>query len=115
MSTLHVTVDADQASLAEVIETAARSGLLVILTARMFRELARELGSNDAAMRHLLAVSIKANRPIGCNFPTANGSRTAFIAPSTWTQERLRGWVGARHQEIAAMFGPVTPGPLEDL
>jgi len=115
MSTLHVTVDADHASLAGVIETAAVSGPLVVLTARMFQQLARELGSHDAAMRHLLVVSTKANRPVGCNFPTPDGSRTAFLAPPTWSQERLRGWVGARHEEIAQMFGPGVPAPLEDL
>jgi len=115
MTALHVTVDAGQASLAEVIETAARSGPLLILTERMLRMLTVELGSHDAAMRHLLAVSTKANRPIGANFPTANGSRTAFVAPSTWTQERLRGWVAGRHEEISEMFGPATPGPLEDV
>ena len=115
MSLLHVTVDPKATSTAEAIQMAASAGPLVILTRRMFRELAHELGSDTAAMRHLLNVSERVNKPIGCNFPTAGGSKTAFIAPASWTQTRLRGWVGARHEEISSIFGPAVPGPLEDV
>lgn len=115
MSTLHVTLDPKATSIAKAIQTAAGVAPLVILTARMFRELAHELGSDDAAMRHLLTVSERINKPIGCNFPIAGGSRTAFIAPISWTQARLRGWVGARHEEISTMFGPAVAGPLQDV
>jgi hypothetical protein len=44
------------------------------------------LGGHDQAMQHLLRVSERVNQPIGCNFPTAGGSRTAFIAPRSWSQ-----------------------------
>ena len=111
---MHVTVDPKATSTVQVIQAAASAGPLVVLTVRVFRELAHELGSDDAAMRYLLSVSECVNKPIGCNFPTANGSKTAFIAPATWTQTRLRGWVGARHEEIGSMFGPAVPGSLED-
>jgi hypothetical protein len=114
MSHVRVTLNPKAISTAWAIELAANAGPLVVLTARTFRELAHEMGSDDAAMRYLLDVSTKANKPIGCNFPTDDGSRTAFMAPLSWTQERLRGWVGARHAEIAAMFGMAVASPLED-
>jgi hypothetical protein len=115
MSHVRITLDPKATSIVQTIEVAANAGPLVVLTARMFRELAHELGSDDAAMRYVMQVSAKVDKPIGCNFPTDDGSRTAFMAPASWTQERLRGWVGARHEEITAMFGMAVSGPLEDL
>jgi len=113
--TARVTIDAARVSPSKAIMGAARGGPMVLLTARMFGELVAELGSMEAAMRHLLRVSENTNKPIGANFPTPEGSRTAFIAPRSWSQERLRGWVGGRHEDIAAAFGPGVPLPLEDL
>ena len=112
---LTVTTSPSTVSTSKAIAAAARMAPLLILTARAFNDLAHELGSDKAAMRHLLRVSEDVNKPIGCNFPTPDGSRTAFIAPRTWSQERLRGWVGAKHLDIADAFGPATPLPLEDL
>jgi hypothetical protein len=110
-----VTIDARRVSPAQAIAAAARAAPLLMLTGRAFAELVAELGGHDAAMRHLLRVSERVNRPIGCNFPTPEGSRTAFVAPRSWSQERLRGWVGGKHQEIAEAFGPGVPLPMEDL
>lgn len=54
-------------------------------------------------------------RPIAVNLPTDDGSRTVFVAPRDWTEERLRGWVAGRHEELGAAFGPATPVRMEDL
>jgi hypothetical protein len=112
---LTVTTSPDTISTSKAISAAARMAPLLILTARAYLDLAHELGSDKAAMRHLLRVSERVNRPVGCNFPTPEGSRTAFIAPRSWTQERLRGWVGGHYEDIADAFGPAVPLPLEDL
>ena len=112
---LTVTTSPDTLSTSKAISAAAQVAPLLILTARAFNDLAHELGSDTAAMRHLLRVSETVNKPIGCNFPTPEGSRTAFVAPRSWTQERLRGWVGGHHEHIVDAFGPATPMPLEDL
>ena len=112
---LRVTIDAATVSPSKAITAAVRGTSLVVLTARIFGELAAELGSTEAAMRRLLRVCERVNKPIGVNFPSDNGSRTVFLAPRSWTQERLRGWVGGRHQDIADAFGPATPSSGEDL
>jgi len=107
-TTAHVTVNAATVSPAKAIAVAVRSGPLVILTGRAFAELCAELGT-EAAYRHLIRVATNAGRPIGINAETGKDtSSTAFIAPKGWTEERLRGWVAGRHDEIEAAFGTAT-------
>lgn len=114
--TMRVTVNSATVSTAKAIQATARTGPLVVLTERAFGNLVDELGSNDAALRHLLRVAENVGKPIGLNVGTGEGtSRSMFIAPRSWTQERLRGWVAAHHDAIEAMFGAATPVPLEDL
>jgi hypothetical protein len=110
-----VTVCSERVSVSTSIAKTARFAPLLILTARAFRDLSREMGSDDAAVRFLLRVSEQVNKPIGCNFPAGTGSRTAFLAPASWTHERLRGWVGGKRDEIEHAFGAAVPLPLEDL
>lgn len=99
----------------KAITAAARMAPLLIPTGRAFRDLAVEPGSDEAAMRHLLRVSENVGRPIGCNFQTAEGSRTAVLAPRSWTQDRLRGWIAAKHEESEGAFGKAVAPSLEDL
>lgn len=113
-TTLRVTLG-ETAGTAAAIEAAALAGPMVVLTERTYRVLTAELGDHAAAMGFLLRVSEEADKPIGVNFPTPEGSRTCFLAPRGWTQDRLRGWIGARHEEIAEVFGPGVPLPLEDV
>ena len=109
---LHVTVDAGSVSTARAIAEVARTGSLVCLTDRLFTELAGELGGVEPAVQHLLAVAEDVGRPIAVNLETSAGaSRAMFLAPRSWTQERLRGWVAGRHEAIEAMFGRVEPVP----
>ena len=109
--TMHVTIDPTAISPAKALAAAARSGLLVIVTDRAFRDLADEFGGVEATWRHVQRVANRSNRPVGANLLTADGSRTCFVAPKGWTQERLRGWVAGHHEAIEAAFGPAMAMP----
>ena len=105
---LHVDVDTDSISMAEAIRAAAPLVPCVVLTGRALGDLARELGSMDAATCWLVTLAEANKRPIGINLPAPDGSsQTVFIAPRDWTQERLQGWVAGRHAELEAEFGEV--------
>jgi hypothetical protein len=105
LRTMHVTIDSTTISPARAVMAAARGGPLVILTERALRDLAAELGGDDAAVRHLERVATNVNRPIGANMSSAEGSRTFFLAPKGWSLERLKGWIAGHHEAIEAMFG----------
>jgi hypothetical protein len=54
-------------------------------------------------------------RPIATNAPTPTGSGSLFLAPRSWSPERLRGWVAGHHELLERQFGvatPVDPGEL---
>ena len=106
---LRVEVDPTGVSLAETIAEAARVVPFLVLTGRMFADLATELGSDDAASRHLLTVAESVDMPIAVNGATGPGaSTTIVVAPRSWTPERLRGWIGGKHEALTAMFGEAT-------
>jgi hypothetical protein len=103
---LTVKVDPQALSVAAAIRTAPRSAPLFVLTGRALAELARELGSMDAAEGYVLAVAEEINKPIGINVSGADGgSRTVFFAPGAWSRERLAGWAGGHHEELEDAFG----------
>ena len=104
-----VTVDSSTVPIATAIRAAAQAAPMLVLTGRAFNDLARELGGIEAAVGELLAIAEANNRPVGVNFETGeDSSSTAFISPRSWSQERLTGWVGAKHQELTQQFGEVT-------
>jgi hypothetical protein len=111
---LPVTVDPATVSMAKTLEATARTNALVVVTGRAYLDLVRELGSDRAVVRRLLRIVERVGKPIGVNVPTDYGSRTAFIAPRSWSRDRLAGWVADRHRELEDMLGPATPVPLED-
>ncbi len=120
MRTAHVTIDAERVSIARSLAALARAsardgGPLVCVSHRALADLADELGGYDGAARRLLAIATNTGRPLAVNVPTEDGSRTMFVAPKGWTEERLRGWAAGRHEELEAMFGPATPVRMEDL
>jgi hypothetical protein len=107
--TLRLTINSARISPAKAVAATARTGPLVILSDRAFRELQAELGGLEPAVRHLLRVAENVGKPLGVNMATGEGtSSTAFIAPRSWSEERLRGWIGGHHQELEAMFGEST-------
>ena len=105
--TARVTIDARRVSPAAVRQ-AVQGTPMVVLTVQLLGDLAEELGSMDAAVGYLLEVVEEVGRPIGANIPTMDGSRTWFIGPRTWSQERLAGYVAGHHAELEAEFGEVT-------
>ena len=106
---LKVTIDPRSVSPAASIRVAAAAAPLLVITARSFGDLAAELGSPEAAARHLRELAEEIGHPIGVNGPTgAETSSTMFIPPRTWSAERLSGWVAGRHQELEDAFGDVS-------
>lgn len=107
MSTLHVLVGDDHQA---VIAAALSSGVPTVLTEAMLRGLIDERGSDEAALAWLVASATAHQVPVG--FRVAD--ETVFIAPTGWSSDRLRGWVGVMHEALATEFGPivsVTHGP----
>ena len=91
-------------------------GPLVCVTHRAYADLVAELGSDDAAARHLARVATNTGRPLAVNLPTGqDASTTVFIAPRDWTEERLAGWVAGHHEALEAAFGPASVRPVEDV
>ena len=106
--TMRITADASKVSMAASIRATASAAPLFMLTVRALGDLAAELGSMDAAAAYLLDVAEANTKPIGVNLPGKDGaSKTAFIAPRTWTDERLQGWIGGHGAELEAEFGEV--------
>src|SRR3954471_70894 len=100
-STLRVAVDTAGISAAETIAQAARVVPFMVISDRLFVELAEELGSEQEATRHLTRIATNTGRPIGVNVEGDDGeSTTACIAPKGWTSERLAGWIAGRHEEL---------------
>jgi hypothetical protein len=62
-----------------------------------------------------MKVAEDVGRPIAVNPPTSTDSRTMLLAPRSWSQERLAGWVAGRRDELEAAFGEATPVDLGDL
>ncbi|MCC7107124.1 MAG: hypothetical protein IT307_18485, partial [Chloroflexi bacterium] len=100
------TVDTADVRPSQAIKAAAKFAPMLVVTSRAFNYLVAELGRTRKALRHLFRCAEKAGRPVGVNLPSPTGSQTYFMAPRGWTPERLRGWVGAKHQELEAQFGP---------
>jgi hypothetical protein len=119
--TATVSVDPATVSIARSLAALARSsardgGPLVCVTGRAFGDLCDELGSDEAAVRHLARVAANTQRPILVNFATGpNTSRMVAVGPKDWTDEKTAGWVAGRHTELEAAFGPAMPMRLEDL
>ena len=105
---LRITADPSAVSMARAIRTAAGAAPLFVLTGRALGDLARELGGMDAASGHLADVAESIGRPVGINLPTGDdSSQTAFLPPRGWSEERLTGWIAAKHREIEDAFGAV--------
>ncbi len=112
-----LTIDAEHISPSRSIAALARAAgrTLVCVTGRAYADLVDELGSDEAAARHLARVATNTGRPICVNFETgAETSTTVFVAPTGWSEDCLRGWAAGRHQELEAAFGPASVVRMED-
>ena len=107
--TMRVTADASKVSMAASIRAVASAAPLFVIGVRALGDLAAELGSMDAATTFLLGVAESLNKPIGVNLPGVDGaSKTAFLAPRHWGEERLQGWIAGHHAELEVAFGTVS-------
>ncbi len=107
--TLRITADATTVSMAASIRATAQAAPLFVISVRALGDLAAELRSMDAAVTFLLELAEANTKPIGVNLPSADGaSKSVFIAPRAWSDERLRGWIGGHGAELEAEFGTVT-------
>ena len=84
----------------------------IVITHRHLMAIAAELGEteleagNKAAFLWLYGQAVEYDRPIGVNLPMGSDeSVTSFIAPKTWTAERLQGYVATSHEALASTFG----------
>ena len=114
--TLHVTIDADTLSPSATLRATVGGQPSALVTERFFDALSAELGGSRAAAEFSVYIANKSGRPIGYNFSKGDGeSRTVFMSPRGWSQERLSGYVAAHHEALEHLFGDATPVPLEDL
>jgi len=104
---LSLTIDTAALKPTAVLGRVARAGAAVGLTHRMLRDLEQDLGGYKRACKWLIALATETNRPITINLPTGSDtSTTVAIAPKSWSEDKLRGWIGGMHEELEEMFGP---------
>ena len=110
MRTATIAVDAGAVSPSRALMAAAQASdlALVVVSRRLLAELVAECGGYDRTARRLLELATNTGRPTAVNVPTEGGSRTMFVAPKIWTQERLAGWVAGHVEELEAAFGPAS-------
>ena len=102
MSALRVLVGGfDQPS--ATVRHLAQVAPLVVIGARMANELEAELGSAQAVALFLYALATERQMPVGIH----TGSRTVFISPSSWSSERLAGFVAGHFTELAQEYGAI--------
>jgi hypothetical protein len=98
--------------MAEAIRRTAEAGAAVALTGRALAQLEAELGGTEAALLWLVDLATGRNKPVAVNLPTPDGgSQTIALSPRGWGEERLRGWLGGRAEQLAEMFGPLAGPP----
>jgi hypothetical protein len=74
----------------------------------VWRELRQELKSVGAVVQWATALTIRLDRVLMLNIPDRDGSsHTVTLAPPGWTQERLQGYIAARHEELEEAFGQI--------
>jgi len=116
-----LTIDAESVSVSRSLAALARAsardgGPLICVSHRALDDLAAELGGYEAAAGRLLRIATQTARPICVNLPTGpETSMSVFVAPKTWSEDRLRGWAAGRHAELESVFGAATIVPLEEL
>ena len=107
-ATARVMLDPEAVSISAAIRTAAQAAPMLVIQQRALVDLAEELGGMDAAAGFLLTIAEELDKPIAVNLETgADRSTTTFIAPRHWGEQRLAGWVAARHEELTEQFGDI--------
>jgi hypothetical protein len=96
-------------SMRAAILAAADAAPLLLVNTRAWRHLVRELGGDERALRFLLRQAERTKQPIGINLELEGGeSKTYFLAPRGWTQERLAGWIAGHREVLEGEFGEIS-------
>lgn len=93
---------------ADLVRAMTRTTPLLILRQGMVADLENELGGAEAVARFLIALAGEIGHPVALNdggAPT-DPSRTVFIAPTTWSEQRTLRWVEQHRADLDAAFGP---------
>jgi hypothetical protein len=86
----------------------AESVRMVAVTHRAWSHLRRDCGGDKRAAQWLASLATEAGKVVAVNFELKDGgSRTMFLAPKDWSEEKLRGYIGGLGEEVEAIFGPV--------
>ncbi len=108
--TARVAFDPVAVSPSKALVAVARAVPLVCVTGRAYGDLCAELGSDEAAVRHLAKIATNANKPILVNFATgADTSRAIVVGPKHWTRDKTAGWIAPHREALEAAFGDATP------
>lgn len=113
---VHVGAERPSSFYARTVASIPREDFFV-LDEIVYLQLEKDLGGGEAVKRWASDLATRLNRPILLNVPTARGIQTAAAGPTTWSRERLMGYVGAHHEDMELEFGPIarmrTTGPKE--
>jgi hypothetical protein len=105
---LHLTA-IEPGTIRMLIKATLKAGKPVLLTTRAFRTLTAESGGRqDRALAFLVKHGGESGRPILLNLVNLDGTSQTVALARGWSQERLTGFVGAMHQELADEFGEIS-------
>jgi hypothetical protein len=103
--------------MSELVRASAHVYPFVLVTGDGAVRLVAELGGDEATGRWLTDLAAEIGHPVGINFPDEGGSRTIFIRPPSWSEDRLRGWAAGHIGEVEALLGDaeiLTPDEVSD-
>lgn len=89
------------------VKATAGAGRSVALTRNVFTDLVAELGGGGNVLDFVRMLATETRQPIAINMPNGDATATALVGPEGWSDERLRGYLGGIHEELAEEFGPI--------
>jgi hypothetical protein len=105
---LHCTV-VEPGTIRTLIKGTLKAGKPVLLTHRAWRTRVAESGRRpERALQFLCKVGGEYNRPVLLNLQNEDGTSQTIALARGWSQERLAGFVGAMHEELAEEFGEIS-------
>jgi hypothetical protein len=110
MSSSALRVLLDTACPSEALRHLAKLSVPAVIMHRLYRDLVRELGTDELAVCSLIDLATESGKPIALNVSTGEDtSTTVLLSPRGWGEERVRGWAGGLSEGLEAMFGPASP------
>ena len=106
--TLFVKGDLGGHKSSDTIRQLVQHQAITVVGPNLYRDLNAELGSDDKAARFLLELATEIQKPIGVHLLGSGGqSYTSFIAPESWSGDKLKGYVARHAQELERAFGKI--------